>query len=100
MGSRVASTFRDPIALTVGGLAVYRLTRLVVEDTIAEPIRDRIVEAAPEGRLAYFLTCPWCVSVWVGFAWAGLAVAAPAVAAPVGAALAWSAAAGLLSSLE
>jgi hypothetical protein len=100
MGSRVASTFRDSTSLVVGGLAVYRLTRLVVDDKIAEPIRDRIVEAAPEGWLANLVTCPWCVSVWAGFAWAGLTAAAPAVAAPVGAALAWSAVAGLLSSLE
>lgn len=100
MGARATTPFRDPVALTVGALAVYRVTRLVVEDTIADPIRNRIVEAAPEGRLAYLVTCPWCVSVWVAAGWAGLAVAAPAVAAPVGAALAWSAAAGLLSSLE
>jgi hypothetical protein len=100
MRARATTPFRDPVALTVGALAVFRLTRVVVEDTIADPIRDRIVEAAPEGRLAYFVTCPWCVSVWVAAGWAVLAAASPAVAAPVGAALAWSAVSGLLSSLE
>lgn len=99
MGSRAPSPFRDPVALTVGALAVFRLTRLLVEDEVTRPLRERLADNA-EGRLAYFVTCPWCVSVWVAAGWAGLAVAAPAVAAPAGAALAWSAASGLLSSLE
>lgn len=99
MGSRVAA-LRDPVTLAVGALAVHRLTRLVVADTITEPVRDRIRDRAPEGRLAYFLTCPWCVSVWVGAGWALLAAAAPGVAVPAGAALAWSSVAGLLSSAE
>lgn len=99
MGSRVAR-LRDPVTLAVGALAVHRLTRLVVEDTIADPIRDRIRERAPEGRLAYFLTCPWCVSVWIGAGWALLAGTRPGVAAGAGAALAWSSATGLLASVE
>jgi hypothetical protein len=99
MGSRVTSVLRDPVTLIVGGLAVHRLTRLLVEDKIAEPVRDRLTANA-EGRLAYFVTCPWCVSVWVAGAWAALAVAAPPVAVPVGAALAWSSLTGLLASVE
>jgi hypothetical protein len=112
MGSRVASVLRDPVTLIVGGLAVHRLTRLVTEDTITDPIRDRItgrveqfgrVERAGEPsrpRLDEFLRCPWCVSVWVAGGWALLAVTAPPVAAPVGAALAWSSVTGLLASVE
>jgi hypothetical protein len=99
MGFRASTPFRDPTALTVSALAVYRLTRLLVEDEVTRPVRERLAENA-EGRLAYFVTCPWCVSVWVGAAWVGFTAAAPAVAAPVGAAFAWSAVAGLLSSLE
>lgn len=99
MGRGSLSPFRDPTSLAVSALAVYRLTRLLVEDEVTRPLRDRLSENA-EGRLAYFVTCPWCVSMWVGAAWAGLTLAAPALAAPVGAALAWSAVSGLLSSLE
>jgi len=91
---------RDPVTLTVGALAVHRLTRLAVEDEITAPLRRRITDGAPEGRLAYFVTCPWCVSIWVGAAWAALSAAAPAVAVPAGAALAWSSVTGLLASLE
>lgn len=94
------SSFRDPATLLVGALAVHRLTRLVTEDEVTRPVRERVQDAAPEGRLAYLLTCPWCVSVWIGAGWAALTAAAPAVAAPAGAALAWSSVTGLLSSWE
>lgn len=99
MGARL-SVLRDPTALAVGALAVHRLTRLALEDEVTAPIRERITEAAPEGRLAYFVTCPWCVSMWAAAAWAALTVAAPAVAAPLGAVLAWSSVTGLLASVE
>lgn len=90
---------RDPVVLAVGALATFRLTRLLVEDEITRPVREQLADDA-EGRLAYFVTCPWCVSVWVAAGWAGLVAAVPAVAAPAGAVLAWSAVSGLLSSWE
>jgi hypothetical protein len=91
--------FTDPVLLLVSGLAVYRLTRLLVADKITERPRDRLAQAA-RGRLAYFVTCPWCVSVWVAAGWAALVALAPAVALVAGAVLAWSAVAGLLASWE
>jgi hypothetical protein len=100
MGGHRVELLSDPTTAAVGGLAVYRLTRLLVEDEVTRPARERITEAAPEGRLAYFVTCPWCVSMWVGAAWAALVVTAPPVATAAGAALAWSAVAGLLSTWE
>jgi hypothetical protein len=105
---RIDDALADPVALTVGALAVYRATRLLVDDEVSAPVRDRIeawavgdsTTADEESRLAYFVRCPWCVSVWVGAAWVGLTVAAPRVARFAGAALAWSAVSGLLSSRE
>lgn len=91
---------RDPTTLLVGALATHRLTRLVLEDEVTRPLRERVLEAAPDGRLAYFLTCPWCVSVWVGAGFAALTAAAPVTAAAAGAVLAWSSVTGLLASLE
>jgi Protein of unknown function (DUF1360) len=90
----------DPVTLAVGALAVYRATRLLVEDEVAAPLRDRVEQANPQGRAAYLVRCPWCVSIHVGIAWAGLTLTAPRVARVAGAALAWSAASGLLSSWE
>lgn len=86
--------------LAVGALAVHRLTRLVTTDEVTAPARDRITEAAPEGRTAYFVTCPWCVSVWAAAGWLALTAAAPRLTRPLGVVLAWSSAAGLLSSWE
>jgi hypothetical protein len=100
MGSRVAPVLRDPVALIVGGFAVHRLTRLVTDDEVTAFLRDRISDAAPEGRLAYLVRCRWCVSPYIAAGWALLAVTAPSVAAPVGAALAWSSVTGLLASVE
>jgi hypothetical protein len=100
MGSRVALVLRDPVTLIVGALATHRLTRLLVEDEVTEPLRNAAAGRNPEGRLAYFARCPWCVSTWVAAGWAALTVTAPSVAAPVGAMLAWSSVTGLLTSME
>jgi hypothetical protein len=106
MGARwLLSPLRDPVALTVGGLAVHRLTRLLIEDEITQPLRDWIDPPSEEPiqeqtRLGYFITCPWCVSVWVAAGWAVLTAACPGVTAAAGAALAWSSVTGLLSSVE
>lgn len=92
--------------LAVGALAVHRLTRLVTEDEVTRPLRDWADGLTAEGplqeqtRLGYFLTCPWCVSVWAAAGWLALTAAAPRVARPLGAVLAWSSATGLLSSWE
>lgn len=90
--------FADPLALLVAALAVYRLTRLVVADELTAPLRDRVVGRG--GRLAYLVTCPWCISVWIAAGWVLLLVLLPLVALVAGTVLALSAVAGLLSSLE
>jgi predicted phage tail protein len=82
----------------VGALAVYRLTRLITEDTVLEEARDVIT--ARGGAAAEFIHCSWCVSVWVAAAWAAATVAFPRTTRAVGTALAWSAVAGFLSEKE
>jgi hypothetical protein len=68
-------------------LAVARVTRLVTEDALTEPVRARLLprlwrryaphippadwEVAEPPKLVYLVTCPWCVSIYVA------AVAAP-----------------------
>lgn len=53
--------------LAVGAAA--RLTRLVTTDAITGWARARIIgRRGPDSRLAYFVSCPWCVSVWVAAA--------------------------------
>lgn len=46
-------------------LAAYRLTRLVVADEVPfGPIRRKIQGSG--SKLEYFMSCPFCVSIWVG----------------------------------
>lgn len=47
-------------------LAVMRVTRLVNADTILDTPRIWLLRKfGPESTLAYFIACPWCVSIWV-----------------------------------
>jgi hypothetical protein len=57
-------------ALTLA-FATARLTRLVVEDELTHPVREKILVQATKGRTAWQFTdelinCPACVSVWAG----------------------------------
>lgn len=60
-------------------LAAYRLTRLVTEDSITAPLRERIAlhphpAATP---LTELVTCPYCTSVHAAFLIGTLRVLAP-----------------------
>lgn len=49
------------------GLAVYRATRLIVEDTVLDPLRKKIWKKfSPADRgIGYLITCYWCTSFWI-----------------------------------
>lgn len=86
--------------VAVDALAVYRLAHLVTQDVVLDTPRDRVMTWALDNKhpkLRYFVTCPWCVSMWC----------APAVVVlrrrwkgwdGVSRALAFSAVAGIISS--
>jgi hypothetical protein len=65
-------------ALVAGALATYRLTRLVTEDELTAPLRDRIWETHPpeSSRLGYLISCPHCTSIYAGAAVSALAFVA------------------------
>lgn len=46
-------------------LAAYRLTRLVVSDEVPFGPLRRNVEGSGS-KFEYFMSCPFCVSMWVG----------------------------------
>lgn len=73
-------TFLDVLLV---GLASYRVTRLVVADTIWQPTRNRLLAWLERGRrrsvrgwlgakAAEALSCPFCAGVWIT---AGVALA-------------------------
>jgi hypothetical protein len=84
----------DSLDAAVSALAAYRLTRLVIEDEITEPLRDKVVArfgAPQDSKLSYLVHCPHCVSMYasVGIVMADMMV--PRLARPVLRALALSA---------
>lgn len=58
---------RQIVNLFVDISATYRLTKLVLDDRITEDLRNKIYEKFPrDSKIAYFIGCPWCVSIWAG----------------------------------
>jgi hypothetical protein len=51
--------------------ATARLTRLVTEDTITGPMRAAIMRRSkngPDGWAYLWVSCPWCVGLWIAAA--------------------------------
>ena len=47
-------------------LAVSRLTRLIVDDDIAQPLRDLVAAIDPDREnVGYLVTCNACSSIWL-----------------------------------
>lgn len=57
-----------PLELILRVAAAWRVTRLVVDDEITRELREAIHDRYPDSKLSYFVTCPYCVSVWAGLA--------------------------------
>lgn len=89
-----------PTDLIVDALATFRLTRLIVSDSITATPRHALQQWLLEGghvKAFEFTACPWCVGQWVAF---GVVIArkvAPKVWHPVACALAFSAVTGILA---
>jgi hypothetical protein len=88
-----------PLEFVVLALACYRLTRLVLEDEIVAPLRERIwrrYSPTSGNNIGYLITCPWCTSIWVGSLLVVMYKIAPEPAFYVSCAFALSAIAGLI----
>jgi hypothetical protein len=84
------------VEMAVDALATFRLTRLVTQDWITDPARQQI--KARYGPAAYdFVTCPWCVSIWLAAAVLTARRLAPRAWSLAAAGLAASATAGFLA---
>lgn len=54
------------IEFIVLALAAYRLTRVIVEDTVAEWLREAVWKRYdPSTAIGYLFTCYWCMGFWV-----------------------------------
>ena len=87
------------LEVVLDALATYRLTRLVVEDEITAPLREKLWRHFDPGdtRIGYLFTCPWCVSFWVGAGVVCARTVAPKTWGGVARVLAFSAATGYIA---
>lgn len=92
--------------LVIDALATHRLTTLVKDDKVFEDVR-RVVFArfGPPSdedahKLSYFLTCPWCLSIYFGALAAASRLLWPNGWRPVAKALAFSTVTGLISEAK
>lgn len=85
----------------IDALATYRATKLIIDDEITADLRDKAfaeLHRLPKKtaqKLQYFLTCPWCVSIWAAAFLVGVRLLAPNLAKYLNTLLAASAATGL-----
>ncbi len=86
--------------LVLDALAVYRLTRLTQRDTITAGPRSWMHKRYKGGWLLELVTCPWCMSFWIGLGVALATYFAPFAWSWPAAALALSAVAGWLTDRE
>jgi hypothetical protein len=85
--------------LAVDALAVFRLTKLVVDDEIFADAREKLLDRfhPDETKIGYLITCPWCVSIWAGGAVVVARAVAPRAWDLAAQALAFSAVTGLVA---
>ena len=59
--------------LLILALAAFRVTRLVIEDSILDPIRNRTIYVWPDhgigGWMKDLFSCPWCIGFWISVDW-------------------------------
>lgn len=89
-------TLKDLLLLPIEFVAVYRATKLIIDDEIFADIREKIWDKYPPEttKIGYLLTCPWCASIWAAAGLYALKKLSPASAAYVSTVLAASAVTG------
>ena len=98
-------TMPFPAQLVVDALASYRITRLIVEDDITAPLREKVRHAAMRSvdspgvaaKVNTLLSCPWCVGWWVACGVVAARKVTPRVWEPVATAFAFSAVTGIIA---
>lgn len=79
-------------------LAVFRVTRLLIEDSILEPIRELTTfRLSPQNKFRELIECPWCLGMWLSFATAGLVLLRPVIITWLALPFALSAVVGLIA---
>jgi len=82
------------------GLAVYRATRLIIEDTVLEKARNWVWKKSSPKKpgIGYLITCYWCTSFWIASLVVISYIIVPIATTAVCMILALSAVAGLITA--
>lgn len=90
------------VELVIGGLATYRLSRLVTRDEVLSGPRNWLWKKFPpeSTKFGYWLTCVWCVSIWSASLLVISRIIIPEATYIVAVVLSLSAIAGLLTAYE
>lgn len=96
-------TSKTTTRLVIDSLASYRLTKLIVDDELPRELREKLLDRLYEKqdsvlaqKAAYFLTCPWCVSIYTAATVLAARKLFPRTSEAVHTALAFSAITGIL----
>lgn len=86
----------------LGIFATHRLSRLIVEDQITEPLRNWIWKTYPpqSTQFGYLFTCYWCSSIWAAILLVIGFILLPYVTIAIAAVLALSDVVGLLDDFR
>ena len=81
-------------------LAVYRASRLIIEDTVLDKFRNKVWKKfkPADGGIGYLLTRYWCVSFWISSLVIVSYIIVPIPTIAVCAVFALSAAAGVITA--
>jgi hypothetical protein len=100
MSSRKSPTSLS-VDLVLDALAVFRLSRLIVADSILDEPRGKLLvhlESNGHSKLAYLIGCPWCISFHTAIFVVCARRLGPKAWSPIAKVLAASAVTGLLSA--
>lgn len=87
------------VEFIVMALAVYRLCRLIIEDTVTEKLRNQVWRRfRPDRGVGYLITCYWCTGFWVASLVVTSYIIVPVPTMAVSLVLALSAGAGLVAA--
>lgn len=95
-------TLPDFLKFLIFALAAWRTTRLLIEDVILEPLRERFwAKWPPEStKLGYLSTCYWCLGLWVAVIWGLVFWFGGSIGLLIAVIFAFSALIGLIQSLS
>lgn len=97
---------QSPVEIVFDVLATYRLTKLIIDDKVTEDLREWVwakygqPDDEDSSKISYFITCPWCLSIYFGTGVAAARIMFPKTWSLAARALSFSALTGMIVERE